>query len=71
MKARKFLSTPDRSSITSESRRLTVEKAIIPKTKAAGLDMVMLDDYWNVTRDSIEPSAATASSASIIAAHEA
>jgi hypothetical protein len=29
---------------------------IIPKAKAAGFDMVMLDDYWNTTRDSIEPS---------------
>jgi hypothetical protein len=30
---------------------------IIPKAVSAGFDMVMLDDYWNVTRDSIEPSA--------------
>jgi len=29
---------------------------IIPKVEAAGLDMVMLDDYWNTTRDTIEPS---------------
>jgi hypothetical protein len=29
---------------------------IIPKAKAAGFDMVMLDDFWNTTRDSIEPS---------------
>lgn len=29
---------------------------VIPQTKRAGLDMVMLDDYWNTTRDSIEPS---------------
>ncbi|MDT5037863.1 MAG: alpha-galactosidase, partial [Micromonosporaceae bacterium] len=29
---------------------------IIPKALAAGLDMVMLDDLWNTTRDSIEPS---------------
>jgi hypothetical protein len=29
---------------------------IIPKAVAAGFDMVMLDDYWNTTRDSIEPS---------------
>lgn len=29
---------------------------VIPQTKRAGLDMVMLDDLWNTTRDSIEPS---------------
>ncbi|MFG2350581.1 hypothetical protein [Streptomyces phaeochromogenes] len=29
---------------------------VIPQTRRAGLDMVMLDDYWNTTRDSIEPS---------------
>jgi len=29
---------------------------IIPKAKAAGLDMVMLDDLWNTTRDTIVPS---------------
>jgi hypothetical protein len=31
---------------------------IIPKAKRARFDMVMLDDLWNTTRDSIEPSAA-------------
>ncbi|ONI68494.1 hypothetical protein BWI15_36485 [Kribbella sp. ALI-6-A] len=30
---------------------------IIPKAERAGFDMVMLDDLWNTTRDSIEPSA--------------
>jgi len=30
---------------------------IIPKAKAAGIDMVMLDDLWNTTRDTIVPSA--------------
>ncbi|MDX6264670.1 MAG: alpha-galactosidase [Kribbellaceae bacterium] len=30
---------------------------IIPKAKRARFDMVMLDDLWNTTRDSIEPSA--------------
>jgi hypothetical protein len=29
---------------------------VSPKALAAGLDMVMLDDLWNTTRDSIEPS---------------
>lgn len=29
---------------------------VIPQTRRAGLDMVMLDDYWNTTRDTIEPS---------------
>ncbi|MEK8145727.1 hypothetical protein NKH18_43960 [Streptomyces sp. M10(2022)] len=29
---------------------------VIPQTRRAGLDMVMLDDYWNSTRDTIEPS---------------
>ncbi|MCW2504037.1 MAG: hypothetical protein JWO79_2321 [Actinomycetia bacterium] len=29
---------------------------VIPKANAADLDMVMLDDYWNTTRDTIEPS---------------
>lgn len=28
---------------------------IIPKVERAGIDMVMLDDYWNSTRDTIEP----------------
>lgn len=31
---------------------------IIPKAKQAGFDMVMLDDLWNTTRDTIVPSAA-------------
>ncbi|MFI6090876.1 hypothetical protein [Streptomyces sp. NPDC051218] len=31
-------------------------EVVIPQTKRAGLDMVMLDDYWNTTRDTIEPS---------------
>ncbi|MFJ7078916.1 hypothetical protein [Streptomyces sp. NPDC098781] len=29
---------------------------VIPQTKRAGLDMVMLDDHWNTTRDTITPS---------------
>ncbi|GAA1593577.1 hypothetical protein GCM10009789_54520 [Kribbella sancticallisti] len=33
---------------------------IIPKAKQARFDMVMLDDLWNTTRDSIEPSATMA-----------
>jgi hypothetical protein len=35
---------------------------IIPKAKQARFDMVMLDDLWNITRDSIEPSAVMAKS---------
>ncbi|MFC5261100.1 carbohydrate-binding protein [Kribbella qitaiheensis] len=35
---------------------------IIPKAKRARFDMVMLDDLWNTTRDSIEPSAVMAKS---------
>jgi hypothetical protein len=35
---------------------------IIPKAERAGFDMVMLDDLWNTTRDSIEPSAVMARS---------
>jgi hypothetical protein len=30
---------------------------VIPKAAAAGLDMVMLDDFWNTTRDTTTPNA--------------
>ncbi|MEQ7007088.1 NPCBM/NEW2 domain-containing protein [Actinopolymorpha sp. B17G11] len=35
---------------------------VIPKAEQAGFDMVMLDDLWNTSRDTLEPNPAMASS---------